>query len=128
MNIWDGMISAVRKITLTFEPFDGSELFGVMDELLSDLINAPDEVRNRALYFLDFPSKLIRLESCITSGAVVTVLLKPSELLLDLCAAVRTGNFDFVVIEHGHSFSFVEDGFRELPILSTLEKLPNGRE
>lgn len=116
-------IKKYKRITLTLERFKGSELRQVLKQLLSDLANAPDEVRNRALGFLDFTSELVSLEAGVTSGATVPILIKPSNFLLNLCTAVRAGNFDLCVIEHSHSFSFVGNGLVELPILPISGRL-----
>lgn len=113
-----------KRITLTVERFEGSELHTTWKQLFSDLSNASDEIRVLSFNFLKLSPELIRFESSIASGAVVTILLKPSDFFLDLCLAVRTGKFDFLIIKYGHSFSSVDSRLVELPSLSTLEKLP----
>jgi hypothetical protein len=113
-----------KEYTATLEEYEGSELEKVFKVLFADLSNAPDEVRDRALSFFNPLSELIRFESGVTAGTVMPILIKPTDLLLNLCVAVRTGNFDFLVVEHGHSFSSVKSGLVELPSISTLEKLP----
>ncbi|MBA3756504.1 MAG: hypothetical protein H0X02_09860 [Nitrosomonas sp.] len=118
------MNNADKSMTLTLEPFKRSELKKVLNRLRADLANAPNEVRELFLNFPKLSAELVSFECGFAAGAVVTVLLKPSQLLLDLGFAIRTGNFDFVVVEHPHGFSCVDSGLVELPILSTLEKLP----
>lgn len=98
---------------------DTTELTCLMDGLLPEIGNAPSEVRKLFLDFFDFPAKLFCFENSATSGAVVSVFLKPSQLFVDLSAAIRASNFDFVRVEHSHNFSFVDGGLVELPILST---------
>jgi len=84
-----------QNIVLTV---DASTLDECVKELLSDLTDAPGEVRERALDFLNAPSELVSVESGIASGAMVPLLFKPSQRLLDLCAAVRARNFDGIIV------------------------------
>lgn len=81
---------------------DTTELSRVIGELLSDLSDAPHEVRKLALDLLDFPLELVSLELGVTSGAVVTTLFKPSQRLLDLRLAVRTRDFDLLLVKRSH--------------------------
>lgn len=104
---------------------DTSELSALVDGLLAELPNVPDEVRQLLLNFLKFSPELVSFECGVAAGAVVTILLKPSQRLIDLGFAIRTGNFDFLLVEQSHGFSFVDNGLVELPILSTLEKPTN---
>lgn len=114
-----------KRITLTHERSEGPELCEVFKQLLADLANAPGEVRKILFDFSNvLPERLVSIEFKVTSRTSGALLFKPSQLLLDLALAVRTGNFDLCVIEHGHSFSSVDSGLVELPSLSTLEKLP----
>lgn len=83
---------------------DTTELNSYIDQLVANLANAPQEVRQLALRFVDIPSELIRFECGAASGAGVTVLLKPSQRLLDLGTAIRTGNFDLFVIKNAHDY------------------------
>jgi hypothetical protein len=110
------------KIFLTLERFKGSELRKAMDRLLTDLANASNETRSNAINLLKCGPELCRLESGIASGAKITFLLEPSDFLLDICVAVRTGEFNNLVVGNEHGFSFVENELVELPILSTSEK------
>ena len=104
---------------------DTSELSAFLDELLADLSNVPDEVGELLLNFLKFSPELVSFECGVAAGAVVTILLKPSQRLIDLGLAIRAGNFDLLLVERSHGFSFVDNGLVELPILSTLEKPTN---
>lgn len=114
----------LKEITLTIERFEGSELREVLQRLLADLANASSEIQSHALNLLKGVPGLCRLESGIASGAKVTFLLKPSDFLLDICVAVRTGEFNNLIVGNEHSFSSVDSGLVELPSLSTLGKLP----
>lgn len=52
--------------------------------------NVPLELRERIFSLLDLPAELFRLESVPASvGADLSVLLKPSDRLLDCLAAAR---------------------------------------
>ncbi len=101
---------------------DTSELSAFWDGLLADLSDVPEEVREFFLNLGNLPAELVCFECGVTSGAVVTVLLKPSQRLVDFGAAIRARNFDFVFVEQSHGFSFVDSGLVELPILPTSEK------
>ncbi|MBS0424590.1 MAG: hypothetical protein JSR71_09265 [Proteobacteria bacterium] len=117
-----------KQIILTMQPVDKSELFRVLNELLADLADAPSEIRANAVCLLDEISKLAAIKCVTTPGAVVTILLEPSDFLLNICVAVRTGKFDNLVVGNEHCFSSVDSGLVELPSLSTLEKLPISME
>lgn len=84
---------------------DTKELSDFFEGLLTDLSNAPHEVRKLALDFLNLSTELVSFELGLTSGTVVTALLKPSQRLLDLGLAIRTGNFDLVIVKHSHGES-----------------------
>ena len=118
----DEMESAEKEITLTLEAYEGSELAKTLEGLFADLLKCPDIFRQFAIERLQILTELISLESNLTSGAATTLLLKPSQTLLDLCFAVRTCNLKFLSVKQSHSFSSVDSGLVELPILSTLEK------
>lgn len=81
---------------------DTKEFSSILDELLSDLSNAPHEVRKLAFDFLNFSTELVSFEFSITSGTTMAALLKPTQRLLDLCLAVRTGDFDLIIVKHSH--------------------------
>lgn len=102
---------------------DATALSAFLDGLLADLANTPSEIRD-FLNFLESSPELISFECGVAAGAVVTVLLKPSQRLLDFGAAIRAGNFDFLRIKHSHGFSFVDNGSGCVSILSTSEKPP----
>ena len=108
-----------------------SVLCNAVSDLMCGKKNGPyghlytEAIRNMALCFLDFTPKLISLDVCVTSRTVMSILLKPSNLLLDLGVAVRTGDFNRLVVEQAHGFSFVENELVELPILPTSEKPTN---
>lgn len=89
----------MSTIELTADTTELSELLG---ELLSYFSDAPHDIRKLALDFLDVPFELVSFELGVTSGAVVTALLKPSQRLLDLRLAVRTRNFDLLLVKHSH--------------------------
>ena len=75
---------------------------GVLDllaDLNFDLANAPGEIRKLALDFSDLNPELVCFERGVASRAVLSVLLKPTQRLLDFAAAVRTGDFEKLLIE-----------------------------
>lgn len=77
---------------------DASALEECIQGLLADLPDAPYQVRMRALDFLDNFSELIIVESGITTGTDLPLLFKPSQRLLDFCAAVRARDFDNIAV------------------------------
>jgi hypothetical protein len=78
------------------------ELLEYIEQLRADLVDAPLEIRQSALDFIDLSPELVRFEFSVTSGSVVTALLKPTQRLLDLGHAIRTRNFDSPAVEHSH--------------------------
>jgi hypothetical protein len=86
---------ALSSIEITL---DSSAITAFLEELLADLAEAPEGVRERALDLIKTPSELIGFEQGVATGAVVPLLLKPSQRLLDFRAAVRTSNFDLLSI------------------------------
>jgi hypothetical protein len=78
---------------------DGSDIIGFLEGLLADLAEAPEGIRERALDLIKTPSEFVCFEQGVAAGAVVPLLLKPSQRLLDLRAAIRTGDFDLLVVE-----------------------------
>ena len=113
------------KITLTVQRFEESELKKELGRLFSDLANATDEIRKTFFNIFKTSSELVSLECGVATGAVILVLLKPSQRLLDLGAAVRAGDLNRLVVEQAHGFSFVENELVELSILPTSEKPTN---
>ena len=81
---------------------DTTDLAALIDQLKLDLADAPLQVRELALNLLDGASELVCLEQGPASGARVTVLLKPSQRLLDFASAVRARNFNFLGVEESH--------------------------
>ncbi|MXS81554.1 hypothetical protein [Nitrosomonas oligotropha] len=115
-------------ISFALEKPEESKLIATFNELLADLANASPEIQSNAIRLLKDLSKLATIDSVTTPGAAITILFKPSDFLLDVCIAVRTGKFDNLIVGNEHSFSSVDSGLRELPSLSTLEKLPMNAE
>jgi hypothetical protein len=81
---------------------DATEVLAFIEALSADLANAPHELRKLCLDFINSGTDLVRVEDCITSGTVVTALLKPTQRFLDFGLAIRTGNFNDIVIERAH--------------------------
>lgn len=78
---------------------DGSELTAFLKRLSSELVDLPKEFRKPAFMFFKIKSDLVRFECRTTARAEVTILLKPSQRLLDFETAIRAGNFNFFTIE-----------------------------
>lgn len=78
---------------------DGSDLISFLEDLLAELSEAPDEIRQRALDFVQSLPELISFEQGVATGAIVPLLLKPSQRLLDFRAAIGTGDFDLLIVE-----------------------------
>jgi hypothetical protein len=78
---------------------DGSDLISFLEGLLAELSEAPEEIRQRALDFVQVLPELVSFEQGIATGTMVPLLLKPSQWLLDFRAAIRTGNFDLLIVE-----------------------------
>lgn len=76
---------------------------GTLDEvlggLLADLADAPLQIRELALDFIKRAPELVCLEQCPAAGACVPILLEPSQRLLDLAAAVRARDFEFLRVK-----------------------------
>ena len=111
-------------IELKLEDPGNSELFRVLDGLLADLANAPAEIQSHALNLSRGGSELGRLENGIASGAEVAFLFKPTDFLLDLCLAVRTGNFDKLVVGNEHGSSLAVNGVVRYSILPAMGEPP----
>ena len=77
---------------------DASAVMAVIEQLKLDLADAPLQVRKLALDLVDLPFELVGFEQGETTRAGVTVLLKPSQRLLDFAAAVRARDFDHLVV------------------------------
>jgi hypothetical protein len=94
-----GRTRGQRVVTLRAEAWD---LEQVVWQLERDLADAPLQVRELALGFIERAPELVCLEQGAATGAGVTVLLKPSQRLLDLVAAVRAGDLEFLAIKGFH--------------------------
>lgn len=81
---------------------DSQELTQFLKGLLSDLSNVSLEVRQLAFNFLQLSPELIRFEFRAASRTVMTALFKPSQRLLDLRSAIRTGDFDLLFVKYSH--------------------------
>lgn len=89
------------KVVITLRAETGAlQMF--LEEFEVDLAAAPQEVRQLALDLLDLESELVDIQSSPTPVAGVSVLLKPSQRLLDFAAAVRAGNLDWLSVEYSH--------------------------
>lgn len=87
---------------------DDSQLLAAIGELSlfkkrSDL---PPSVVDRLVSFINFPPKIAKLESAMTEGTCLTVILKPSDCFSDLLAAVRAIDLERRVVgnNRGHKF------------------------
>jgi hypothetical protein len=79
---------------------DTSEIQPILSELNLYIGKLPLEIREFLLGLFDSPAKIFRLENGPAAvGAGLTVLLKPTDLLLDLLSACRTGNFENLVVK-----------------------------
>lgn len=79
---------------------DYSEFQATMSELYLYVPNLPPQICDRLFGLFDSPAKLFRFENgpaAVRAG--VTFLLKPTDLLLDLLSACRTGDFKNLIIE-----------------------------
>ena len=114
----------MKTIELDIENPESSELFRVMRGLLVDLANASAEIQGHAFKLLEGVPELCRLESGAASWAKITFLLKPSDFLLDLCLAVRTGNFDKLVVGNEHGSSLAVNGVVRDSILPAMGEPP----
>jgi len=122
------MIQAQEVVKKIFVTPDSKKLGELLDGLFTELSKASDDVRKLALEFIEITPELFSFEYSIASRAAITVLFKPSQRLIDLEFAIRTGNLDSLVINRSHGSSFVDNGLVELPILSTSEELSNKAE
>jgi hypothetical protein len=113
---------------------DAKELLEYIEQLRADLADAPLEIRKLALDFIDISPELVRFEFGVTSGSVVTALLKPTQRLLDLGLAIRTGNFDpqlfrrLPAIKHSHKYNQPFDPFDDRDPCARILKLAGERE
>ena len=85
------------------------DLTAFLEQLELALADATAEVRELALDFLEGSAELVRVENGMASGAMVALLFKPSQRLLDLDLAVRTGDFDSLIVKYGHGAAPVVD-------------------
>jgi hypothetical protein len=92
---------------ITFE-MDTSAVDALVGELLKHLPDSPRHVREFALNLLDGGGELFSIEQGVAAGAVVSLLLKPTQRLLDFSLAVRTGDFDRLVVKDSHDSSIVD--------------------
>lgn len=105
---------------------DAGELSALLDELTPKLADVSGELEKFLFSIRDISFDLLVVAEFVpASGACGTLLLKPSQLLLDLGVAIRTNKFDRLLFERSHGFSFVENELVELPILPTSEKPTN---
>ncbi len=79
---------------------DATALNEFISQLLADF---PHELGQLPLDLVDVPSELVCFEQGVASGAVLPILLKPSQRLLDLGAAIRARNFDLLVVKGSHA-------------------------
>jgi hypothetical protein len=86
-----------------------------INELMADLANAPFEIEQFVLDFIDRGFEIVSVKDSVTSGTTVTVLLEPSQRLRDIGTAIRTGNFDHLLIEQPHGVLSKTDGTQILP-------------
>lgn len=81
---------------------DSSELSETLTTLSAQIAKAGGEFTNLALDLVKIPAQLVRIDNGATLGATVTLLFKPSDLLLDFVAAVRACNLDDFLIKYPH--------------------------
>lgn len=73
-----------------------------LDELETALAAAPKQIRQLALDLINLAPELVHIQSCPATVACVAILLEPSQWSLDLAAAVRAGDLNWLVVEHSH--------------------------
>lgn len=81
---------------------DSGDLGEVLAELSAELANAGSEFAGLALNLIKCPAQLIRIDDGGAVGATVTLLFKPSELLLDLLVALRASDFNGFIVKYPH--------------------------
>ena len=70
-------------------------------QALLELGNFPLQFLDAALSLLEGTSKLVRIKSNTTLGTGITIAFEPTDVLLALVTALRTGNLDSFLLEHG---------------------------
>ena len=83
--------------------------------------NFPLQFLDAALGLLEGPSKLVRIKSNTTLGTGITIAFEPADVLLALVTALRTGNLDSFLLEHGRIRALLPldfDGARRCRVLS----------
>jgi hypothetical protein len=68
-------------------------------QALLELGNFPLQFLDAALGLLECPSKLVRIKSNTTLGTGITIAIAPTDALLALVTAFRTGNLDSFFLE-----------------------------
>ena len=70
-------------------------------QALLELGDFPLQFLDAALGLLEGPSKLVRIKSNSTLGTGITIAFEATDVLLALVTALRTGNLDSFLLEHG---------------------------
>jgi hypothetical protein len=112
----------MKKIVLKT---DSSGFDEFMDRLFTALSHTSHKVGKIAFKCFNIFPELISFKSNVTSVATIALLLKPLQIPLDLSIAIRTGNFEHLVVEQSHGFSFFVNSLLELDILSAYKRPPN---
>lgn len=81
---------------------DARPMQALLQELELELVNAPLQIRKLALDFIDGMTELCRFKQSIATGAMVPLLLEPSDGMFDLLSAVRACDFDALSVKHSH--------------------------
>ncbi len=78
-----------------------SPLIAELNQQLQLNIDSLGELRELLFDLVNFPLKLVSIETRTARGTV-EALLNPSDLLLDLLSAIRTGDFENFAIKGSH--------------------------
>ncbi len=91
---------------------DAKELQKVFSELNVQLCNASPKTVGMFFDLFNDSTKLFTIEQGTTTRTRILFVFKPTQSLLDAMAAIRTGNFERLVVEgkfFGHDITFSKD-------------------
>lgn len=89
----------MNEIYLTAEI---SELTLALNNLSAELVDAGDEFVDLAVCLVKMPAQLISFEDGGAVGTTTTILLKPSQLLLDFMTAVQAADLNGFLVIYPH--------------------------
>jgi len=81
---------------------EASDLTKAIADLSSEVHDAGPQFVELAFNLMKRPAQLVAVDDGGTSGATVSLLLKPSKLLLDFLAAMRARDFHGFVVKYPH--------------------------